>query len=257
MVHGRIPLLFASIFNPKSENKKFYQYIAKYGYHRHLFTFAHEYSGWTPEVFEDSSNGLYYVITDQRRRLYFKRGLTPSKIAGLYKSLYIEQDHRSPHCYWQSIEECAGGALADVGSAEGFSALEAIEVIDHLYLFEAEREWVEALEETFKPWKEKVTIVQAYVSNKDTENQVSLDRYFSDKSFRRLFVKMDIEGAEPKAIEGAKRLLCSNNVDFAICTYHSNDWKTIPDQMNAMNCPIVQQLGYFHARIKPVIVKKL
>ena len=38
--------------------------------------------------------------------------------------------------------------------------------------------------------------------------------------FHPTFIKMDIEGAEVKALQGAKRMICKNVPDLAICVYH-------------------------------------
>ena len=34
---------------------------------------------------------------------------------------------------------------------------------------------------------------------------------------------MDVEGAEPKALRGAKKILTSNKVRASVCTYHNAD----------------------------------
>lgn len=47
---------------------------------------------------------------------------------------------------------------------------------------------------------------------------VSLDEALN--GFRPTFIKMDIEGAEIKAIHGAKNMICGNVPDLAICVYH-------------------------------------
>ena len=76
-----------------------------------------------------------------------------------------------------------GKSLLDVGSAEGIFTLDVIDLIEHAYLFECDDEWVEALEATFLPWKDKITIVRKYVSDMDDENNTTLDSYFQVKRF--------------------------------------------------------------------------
>ena len=43
-------------------------------------------------------------------------------------------------------------------------SLEIIEEAKHVYLFEQDEQWLEAIRATFEPWQAKVTIVQKYVS---------------------------------------------------------------------------------------------
>lgn len=46
--------------------------------------------------------------------------------------------------------------IADIGSAEGNFSLSNIENVKKVYLFESDKEWIEALEATFRPWRDKV-----------------------------------------------------------------------------------------------------
>ena len=84
----------------------------------------------------------------------------------------MEQDHRSPHRYFDHIEEFKDKVLLDVGAAEGILSLMAIEQVKHVYLFECSEDWIDALNKTFEPWKDKVTIIKKFVSDKDDENNV-------------------------------------------------------------------------------------
>lgn len=81
-----------------------------------------------------------------------------------YRGLLIEQDKRSAHRYVDSYEELKGKTLLDIGAAEAIFTLDTIEYMDHAYLFECDESWIEALEVTFAPYKEKITIVRKYVS---------------------------------------------------------------------------------------------
>jgi len=55
-------------------------------------------------------------------------------------------------------------------------------------------------------------------------NQVkvtNLDKIYKDLSLQKIdFVKMDIEGAEIQAIEGAREIMKEKNIHFAIASYH-------------------------------------
>lgn len=51
------------------------------------------------------------------------------------------------------------------------------------------------------------------------------------------FIKMDVEGSEQKALEGAKKIITKNRPILAICIYHSDsDMINVPDWI-IENCP--------------------
>ena len=93
---------------------------------------------------------------------------------------------RHPHHYADSVEEFRGKTLLDIGSAEGFTALDTIEVTRFVYLFEYEDKWIEALQATFEPWKEKTMIVKKYISDHDDDVNAALDNFLKDKSRKDL-----------------------------------------------------------------------
>ena len=69
---------------------------------------------------------------------------------------------------------------------------------------------------------------------------VSLDDFVGERALPRVdFVKMDIEGAEPKALEGAERTLRRFVPSLAISVYHrDSDFADIPRFLNGL------ELGY-------------
>jgi len=140
--------------------------------------------------------------------------------------MQAELDVRSPHSYFfYEIDIEKPLVVADIGSAEGNFSLKIIDNIETLYLFERNEEWIEALQETFKPWREKVHIVNKYVSNKTTENEVDVDSFFEGKSLSLL--KMDVEGAELSVLDGAKKTLAKQDVQILMCAYHKAADQTI------------------------------
>lgn len=255
LIYGAIPYYFCKIFHPDSPNIKFYKYIKAHGYARHLFDFREEYDRMHFPVQEDRERGLHYILNKQDRRLYFRRNTPIERIEKCYRILAIEQDIRSPHHYLDNIREVTGKTFVDIGSAEGFTSLEVVEEAAHLYLFEQDELWIEALEATFEPWKEKVTITRKYVSDKNTEQEVTLDTFFKDKNKEHLFLKMDIEGAERYALAGSKQLFCEQKLKFAVCTYHGNDDMIVPDILKSYACEFIEQYGYFRHKFRSVVAR--
>lgn len=192
----------------------------------------------------DTKKSLPYVF-HHGKRLYFGCDMIDN-IPEIYNNLLIEQDERSAHRYVHSYDELKGKTLLDVGAAEAIFALDVIDFVDHVYLFECEDRWGEALNATFAPWKDKVTIVRKYVSDINDENNITLDAYFADKINDNFFVKMDIEGYERNALKGAKNLLeKSKNISGAICVYHLHDDKEIiQERLDRLNFSTEIQPGF-------------
>lgn len=184
------------------------------------YSFREKYKPEAVEVQLDETQQLYYMLWEDKK-LYYKNGTQFKKAQKYFNSLLMEQDEASPHKYLTNefdFEE--GEVLVDVGAAEGNFSLSNIEKAKHVYLFEMGLEWIKALEATFAPWKEKVTIVQKYVSDKDAQNSIKLDTFFKNDE-KVTFIKADVEGAEGQVINGAKKLINNQqNIKIAVCTYH-------------------------------------
>jgi hypothetical protein len=132
-----------------------------------------------------------------------------------------EQDPLSAHRYVTSFGELDGKILLDIGAAEGIFALDTIDHVKKVYLFECDEQWIEPLKKTFQPWIDKVVFVHKYVGDKDNDRCISLDTFLADKEHDHLYIKMDIEGAELSALQGAKKLLINaKNISLSVCTYH-------------------------------------
>jgi hypothetical protein len=174
---------------------------------RHLidvfnYPFVDKYLWRQVKIKPDETNGLYYVHTDENRRLYFKRGMTKQDVRNMYNSLCMEQDERSPHNYcFDDLTVGAHAVVADIGAAEGNFSLKFIDKIKKLYLFESDANWMEALEATFRPWKKKVVIVNKCVSAYDDDTCISLNTFFQNKE-KPTLLKLDVEGAEYEVISG-------------------------------------------------------
>ena len=210
------------------------------------YDFQNEYIKENIEVFDDKDKGLKYVLMDGKK-LYFKKRWGRKKIQNLYNLLSKEQDIRSPHRYLtREFEFNDGEILVDVGAAEGNFALSVVEKASRIILFEADKEWIEPLNATFEPWKDKVEIVNKYVSNISDSTNTKLDDFLKIENGRETFVKIDVEGAESRLLDGCKNFLAKQKpLKVAICTYHKqNDEKEFTSILNNFGFETAHSDGY-------------
>ena len=126
ILYGTLPFYYTKVFEPSSPKLAYYDYFRKRGYTRYPYDFAAEYLEMSIAVLWDKEKELPYVMHRGSKRLYFPREYSTSKIEKCYRALLIEQDVRHPHHYADSVEEFRGKTLLDIGSAEGFTALDTI-----------------------------------------------------------------------------------------------------------------------------------
>ncbi|GAB3195525.1 hypothetical protein ABID22_001515 [Pontibacter aydingkolensis] len=211
-------------------------FLSNNRFHVFPYTFTDDYSSEQVQVYTDKNLGLKYVM-HKGKKLYFKRTWGERKIKRNYVYLLLEQDLKSPHRYLaDSFVVERGDVVVDAGAAEGNFALSVVEQVKKLYLFETDNEWVEALEATFAPWKDKVEIINKYVSNTNNEHYLTLDNFFEGKGAVN-FIKADVEGAEADLLEGSKNILQNQQLKVAITTYHKQEDET---ELNDM----LQQSGF-------------
>ncbi|WP_049960326.1 FkbM family methyltransferase [Pseudobutyrivibrio sp. LB2011] len=141
--------------------------------------------------------------------------------------------------------------FADVGSCDGMSAVQFLKWCNgngYAYCFEPDEKNIKGLEANMKAkcitseqyevirkgaWNMDGTVyfdakgtagscicedAESDEGSVDSIEVTSLDNFFSDKKIT--FIKMDIEGAELKALEGAQRIIAEQKPKLAICVYH-------------------------------------
>lgn len=176
----------------------------------------------------DFKNRLPYVIHNNKR-LYFPGHLPLKEVESQYRIL-VEREcltgggftSKAPHQYQtNSFKVEKGDILLDIGCAEGLVALDTIDLTKKVILFEADPIWDKPLRATFKPYKNKVTIVNKFVSDKTSTTSVTLASSVERQSEETFFVKMDIEGAEEMVVKGNEDFFKSHKIKLACCTYHN------------------------------------
>jgi len=187
------------------------------------YDFVTRYRKEDIEVLTDPDNSLKYVLYEGKR-LYFRRGWSKSRIRRAWSDLLREQDPESPHRYLiTSFEPGKDDIFVDIGAAEGNISLSVIEKVRKIYLIESDKRWAEALRATFRPWKDKVEIINKKVGDGNDSNNLSIDSFFEGREFPT-FIKIDVDGAEDKVLRGCTKVFQSGKpMKVALCTYHKND----------------------------------
>lgn len=204
------------------ERKEVVNYVRNNGVQIFPYTFTEKYKQDSIEVFHDVACGMKYVLFNDKR-LYFKRKWSTKRIQKSFHDLTLEQDDMSPHRYLsENFNLDENDVVADFGAAEGNFTLSVIEHIKKAYLFEYDPEWIEALQMTFKPWKDKVEIIPKFVSDKNDSKHCSGDVFFKDKSIS--FLKIDVDGGERSLLKGFEHTIATAKpMKIALCTYHQHD----------------------------------
>lgn len=186
------------------------------------YEFSKKYLTNHVDISYDNSCKMYFVLHDNKK-MYFHQnwGLEPAST--YYNSLLMEQDKESPHRYEnKDVTVKDGDVIADMGAAEGIWALTHVEKASKIYLFECDELWIKALQKTFEPWKDKVVIVNKYISDANFKKEITIDQYFKNKPID--FIKADIEGAEIKLLKGGKDVLSKKtDIKLSLCAYHKKD----------------------------------
>lgn len=173
-------------------------------------------------VYMDSEKRMPYIKVDGKN-LYFPKRYPVEYIRTYFNTLRIEQDPRSTHFYFDPLDDRLKNAtFVDVGGAEGFISLEVVDYAKEVIIFECDQDWINALQTSFAPWKEKVTIINRFASDKSDGNNVRIDDVVAGKD--NVVLKMDVEGMEALVLAGAEETLKKNDTKAFVCTYHrAND----------------------------------
>lgn len=217
---SRLQLIERYQYSEEEEIKEIVEYLQYNEADVFLHPFVQKYNDIITDIFFDEEKEMFFVIENEKK-MYFPRSYrTKERVIEYYRSICMEQDEKSPHRYLCNNDDIVEGAIVvDAGVAEGNFALSIIDRVKKIYLFEPDKDWLEALQYTFEPYKEKVVIINKFLSNYCGGNTTTIDKELEGEQIN--FLKMDIEGEEFYALKGAINILNqSNNLKCAICTYH-------------------------------------
>lgn len=180
--------------------------------------FIEKYFSMKFEVFYDEKEELYYSYKFGKKMYMAQKD---QNVATNYiYFITMEQDEESPHRYFDDVVKVnEGDVVIDAGVAEGNFALEVIDKVKKIYLVECDPNWIKALKVTFKDYMDKVVIVDKMLGNYVDDTHTTIDEICKGEKVN--FIKMDIEGAEMDALEGAQETLkVSTDCKLAVCSYH-------------------------------------
>jgi hypothetical protein len=146
---------------------------------------------------------------------------------------------KSPHSYVDKdfyVEP--GDVVLDVGCSDALFALDNVDNASQIFLFEVDKRWKRPLENTFKPYSEKVSIINKLVSSRNSKNEIRLADALADVDKNKtFFIKMDIEGFEREVISASEDFLKSHKVKLSCCVYHRQDDAVVIKDM-------LEKMGY-------------
>lgn len=193
----------------------------------------------SPKVYVeyDTKKSKVFVIHNGKK-LYLPKGWS-KETATRYYLRFIERENilggnfttKTPHQYQSNLIHVDNGDIViDAGAAEGLFALDVVEKAKFVYLFEVNEMWLDALNSTFEPYKDKVSIIPKYLSGIESKDCITLSKALPQTIEESYFIKMDIEGEEENVLRACETFLQSNNkIKISCCTYHrANHENDIP-----------------------------
>jgi len=225
------------------------------------YPFVKSYEAKSIDVFKDSSNGLFYVLQNGRKLYYSRNYSTKEAVQESYISLVVEQNPESPHLYQkEDFKVNTGDFVLDIGAAEGNFSLDIVETAGKIIIVEAEAHWIEALNATFAPWKDKVEIIHKYISDVNDNRCATLKSIVGETPID--FLKLDVEGAEMSILMSSSELLFRKQIrKLAVCTYHKkNDDQKFGKLLTEYGYDISQSPGFMlfvYGKLTPPYFRKV
>lgn len=213
--------------------------------------FTQEYIKAHEKDFEEA----YELLADEKSKETFI-DILKFKISGKVDFLF-KCHYEKMLLYKEILPLTDNEIIADLGAYDGDTIREFLSVTDNKYkkiiAFEPDSRnykkltnrtaYLENIEyHNLGAWNKKETLLfskEGSRNSKQKDNGVpmgfdSLDNISQDKIS---FIKMDIEGAELKALEGAERIIQSYHPKLYICAYHRNeDFFVLPKKIKQL-CP--------------------
>ena len=211
-----------------------------------IFSFPYENTEYQPQIGFDQKANLFGYIQDGIC-LYFPKKTIASmeKLEHHVYGLMVEQDPRSPHRYLNDrMEVKEGDIIIDAGVAEGNFAASVIQKCKKIYFVECDPDYIEILKFSFRNYLDKIEFVGKYLDSYDDDEHITIDTLLHGETVD--YIKMDIEGSEVAALQGAKQTLKNSpNLKCNICSYHNlHDYDKIAEILSEYGMEIGHSPGY-------------
>ena len=225
LIKGKLQRYLNSTEN--EEAKEVSNYLKNHSMTVFPYEYRDKYKVQDVTVRKDDSCGLFYGEIFGKKIYLKKKYVSNFRAARYLSNIRMEQDPESPHCYTDDkFYPDKDSIIFDIGGAEGIFGLEFIDNVKHVYIFECDEEWIEAMKVTYKDYLDKVTFIHKFAGDHISDTHVTLDRIVEENNLwnEKIFVKMDAESDELKILDGAKDLLERvEHVKLNVCVYHKQD----------------------------------
>ncbi|GMO23134.1 MAG: hypothetical protein Ta2B_02220 [Termitinemataceae bacterium] len=204
-----------------STNAEIASYIEKHPLATFPYEWADKYKLSDIKVYTDDELKLKYVLhkprlqktgEQQAKKLYFKRDMSEAEIQKYYTNYLMSQDKHSP-CAFLSDDFVLheGETVVDIGAGCGAFSLEIIDTVGFIYIIECDPAWISALQATFLPWDDKVTIEPKYLSCTNAGTHITLDAFLQGGEVQFIKAAINSEDVVGKILKGATRTLSRNS----------------------------------------------
>jgi FkbM family methyltransferase len=213
-----------------------------------------------PQLRVIDETDTFSIIEISNSRYYWPKESSMSGLAWMHQEVF-QPANVNFHAYeFSKVRISPGSWVLDAGASEGFFTRYALDKGAFVCAIEPVHRLAEALSLTFKTEIEqgKVVVFHGALGDRDgntslssqegllcetqthgysgTIPMITIDSLSNqlNKSFD--FIKMDIEGAETKVLEGGRKLLASTKPKLAIAVYHQTDnAKLVIQQLGQLN----------------------
>ena len=205
----------------------------------------------------DSYEEVYHMLEDSTSKEIFTK-LLNFKITFDYSFMEgFTNDHEGQYFDKEIIPKIKNICFVDGGGYVGDTATQVIKNFPDfkkIYLIEPNEENIKVAKRELRHYK-NIEFLQTGLSNRKAVLDFNEEKSFSaiygkgttsvkvdtldnllEKEEKVDFIKLDIEGAEQDAIEGARKIIRVHKPILAICIYHkAEDWYKVPEKVLAIN----------------------